>query len=262
MATELTPAAARAKEEFIAQLAERKTLAEQQCEIIEMYDRKYVKNGAGVKLIEFPRPDRMIFPEPIRISTLAGLIHYINEDADGALAEMPGKFIVRVCSPSKVILQSQPIGYWHERCVLAVVEANVPHLEFGEYMSVEQFQVFMQSRFVQTENVEKLLQLTGSISKEHGAQVADDGVSQRVTIKSGVALSQVVTIKNPVPLAPYRTFPEIRQPESLFVYRVNDKGEAALFDGDGGAWIRNAVIDIAGYLEHMIEAPEIVTVIG
>ena len=258
----LSPETMRAKEEFIANLAEKKALAEQQGEIVDLYDKKFFKAGGRLEMIREPRPDKMIFPEAIHISTLAGLVKYINEDADDVLHGMANKYIVKVCSPTKVILQTQPLGYWRERCMLAIVDANVPSLTFGLYMGVEEFQVFLQSKFVQTENVEKLLRLTGSISKEHGTQVADDGVSQRVTIKSGISMNEVVTIRNPVPLQPYRTFPDIAQPESLFVYRVNDKGEAALFDGDGGAWIRKAVQGTADYLATMIQSPEIVTVIG
>lgn len=62
-------------------------------------------------------------------------------------------------------------------------------------------------------------------------------------------------VPNPVILAPYRTFPEIEQPLSKFIFRMkNDRGpEAALFEADGKAWRNKAIRDIKEYLEKALE---------
>ena len=57
----ISPETMRAKEEVIANLAEEKALAEQQCEIVDLYDKKFLKSGGRLEMIREPRPDKMIF---------------------------------------------------------------------------------------------------------------------------------------------------------------------------------------------------------
>lgn len=82
----------------------------------------------------------------------------------------------------------------------------------------------------------------------------DDGVSQKVTVKSGIQLKELATVRPRWTLKPYRTFREIEQPASKFLFRV--KGEAgsvpacALFEADGGAWRMDAVLAVKAWLEE------------
>ena len=62
--------------------------------------------------------------------------------------------------------------------------------------------------------------------------MADDGVGQTVTAKSGVTRTTKVDVKNPWMLAPFRTFPEVAQPESPFILRMDKDSQCALFEGD------------------------------
>ena len=83
------------------------------------------------------------------------------------------------------------------------------------------------------------------------AQYGDDGVSQKATIKTGIASKGEVLVPNPVKLRPYRTFLEVEQPESAFVFRMRDDNgrvECALFGADGGAWKNAAMKSIKEYL--------------
>ena len=109
----------------------------------------------------------------------------------------------------------------------------------------------MQAHFVSDFYVSDLIKLVGNVVDENSITTADDGVSQRVTARSGISLVQQVGVPNPVRLAPYRTFNEIEQPESSFVFRVR-KGangvEAALFTADGNAWVNDAILDIRDFL--------------
>lgn len=82
--------------------------------------------------------------------------------------------------------------------------------------------------------------------------MTDDGVSQVLTVKQGVSLAQNVTLQNPVPLKPMRTFSEVDQPESNFTLRVNGDADVALFEADGGAWKNAAVANIKNYLESKL----------
>ena len=62
---------------------------------------------------------------------------------------------------------------------------------------------------------------------------------------------------NPAVLKPYRTFVEVEQPESKFVFRMQTGPEMALFEADGGAWRIQAMKNIKEYLEKELKAFEI-----
>ena len=61
-------------------------------------------------------------------------------------------------------------------------------------------------------------------------------MSQKTTIKTGAENLSEVKVPNPVVLAPYRTFSEVDQPESKFIFRLESGKEdtplAALFEAD------------------------------
>lgn len=58
---------------------------------------------------------------------------------------------------------------------------------------------------------------------------------------------------NPVKLRPYRTFMEIEQPESAYVFRVKDSEKGPYFklvEADGGLWKSIVMKRIKEYLEY------------
>ena len=61
------------------------------------------------------------------------------------------------------------------------------------------------------------------------------------------SLAQAKT-PNPVTLRPYRTFNEVEQPASQFIFRINKMANLALFEADGGKWQLEAIGNIARYL--------------
>ena len=78
-------------------------------------------------------------------------------------------------------------------------------------------------------------------------------VSQKTTIKTGIANKTDVIVPNPVKLRPYRTFAEIEQPESSYVFRImdTDRGPAfKLVEADGGLWKNGTMQKIKEYLEY------------
>ena len=79
----------------------------------------------------------------------------------------------------------------------------------------------------------------------------DDGVTQKTTIKQGIASKADVLVPNPVTLTPYRTFLEVEQPSSEFVFRIKDNGGAPVFmlvEAEGGLWRAEAMQNIKEYL--------------
>lgn len=84
------------------------------------------------------------------------------------------------------------------------------------------------------------------------AEYGDDGVTQKATIRQGIASKTDAVVPNPVTLRPYRTFIEVTQPVSSFIFRVKDLHgiSCALFEADGGAWKNAAMENIKNYLEY------------
>ncbi|WP_420841227.1 hypothetical protein [Evansella clarkii] len=129
-------------------------------------------------------------------------------------------------------------------------EAWIPEFRFDRFYDAETFNIKLQSTFVKNEDRDIMLKVVGNIKEENVASVGDDGTSQSVVAKTGVASVGNVKVPNPVLLAPYRTFVEVEQPESEFVFRMQSGPTCALFEADGGAWKIKAMQRIKEYLEE------------
>ena len=64
-------------------------------------------------------------------------------------------------------------------------------------------------------------------------------------------------IPSPCSLRPFRTFPEVEQPMSKFIFRMRERRdetiESALYEADGGAWRNEARKNICGYLREKLK---------
>lgn len=91
------------------------------------------------------------------------------------------------------------------------------------------------------------------------ANYGDDGVTQKTTIKQGIASKADVLVPNPVTLIPYRTFLEVKQPESEFVFRIKDAGGTPVFkivEAEGGLWKNVTMKEIRDYFVRNLESEE------
>lgn len=77
------------------------------------------------------------------------------------------------------------------------------------------------------------------------------------TTKETRRASYDAVIPNPVRLIPYRTFLEVEQPESEFVFRITEgRGGAPAFklvSADGGRWEAVAVDNVKSYLMDALD---------
>ena len=84
---------------------------------------------------------------------------------------------------------------------------------------------------------------------------SDDGISQAVAVKAGITSKGVKELPNPVTLRPYRTFTEVEQPASAFIFRCRQdhgKMQFMLCEADGGAWRSEAMKNIKAYMEAAV----------
>lgn len=139
-----------------------------------------------------------------------------------------------------------------DRVYLYTCTADTPAVCTGAFMSHEKAVIQIQSLYIPNEDTKYLLRLLSSVSKESKVTSSDNGVTQTVEAKTGIALKEAVEIKPHVSLKPFRTFLEVEQPESLFLLRLDDNGQAALIEADGGVWKLEATRNIAAYFEFML----------
>ena len=192
--------------------------------------------------------------EPIRLNTLSGLVDYIKSSN---LDYNTDHAYLHVVDEKTVELKSD-LKEDRERELLAVATAIVPEFKFNSYMDIESFNIALQSQFVKTDDRNILLKVVGNLKEDNVRSTGDDGISQAVTIKSGIATAENIKVPNPVILAPYRTFVEVEQPESKFIFRMQSGPRGAIFEGDGGLWRVEAIKTIAKYLEVRLEGTGVV----
>lgn len=130
--------------------------------------------------------------------------------------------------------------------------AELVSIPFDKQLDYETMMITLKSKFVQTPELLELVKLLGTITEENSAQTSDDGFSQSVVVRKGIALKEGKTINPIVKLKPYRTFNEVEQPESEFLLRLSEGGRVALYEADGGAWKLQARKNVAGYLRNAL----------
>ena len=94
------------------------------------------------------------------------------------------------------------------------------------------------------------------------AEYQDTGISQKATLKTGIQEAEDRLLPEKVTLRPYRTFLEVEQPKSEFIFRAQDSRNSgvqlALYEADGGRWKMDAMGAVKEYL--MEELKDIVEI--
>jgi len=151
-----------------------------------------------------------------------------------------------------------------DRLYLYKCVADTPAVTMGRFMAYENAVIELRSLYIPNNGTEYLLKLLSSISNESKVTSSDNGVTQQVEAKSGIALSSMVKVEPRVTLQPFRTFIEVAQPASEFLLRINERGEIGFFPADGGVWKLEATRNVAGYFEDklkdLIEAGTVVVI--
>lgn len=185
------------------------------------------------------------YAKTIGMKTLTSLVEYIKANIDS----MSEKMTVHVISPTEVHLYSS-LDADRKREYLVEVNAELPDFRFGSFIDHENFVIALQSKFVPNEDRDLVLKFAGTVEDGTVAEYGDDGVTQKATIKTGVASKADAVVPNPVNLIPYRTFLEVQQPASDFIFRMKSSCgvQCAIFEADGGAWKNEAMSRIKNYL--------------
>jgi hypothetical protein len=210
-------------------------------------ERTYSNGPSGILPLKPPQA------ETLTINTLTGIKHY------GPTENM----MLHVFDHKTVhVIDKEFADNWLTRSIYLAAIHESPVFKFGQYMDVENFIIALQAMFVQDDTTALMLKLVGNIKDEGVSNFNDDGVTQVVTAKTGISLVNNVPVPNPVTLRPYRTFMEIEQPASTFVFRIKgNRGEApmcALVEADGRMWRLKAIKFIKEWLEFEISGVKII----
>lgn len=209
--------------------------------------KEYFVNGNG-DVCPLVSP---LIDHSLHLNQLSSLVDWLDYEGDA----IEDKLMIHVVDPTKIVVVGQ-LNRQGARPVYASVDAVVDDLPFEQYLSQEQMIIMLQSEFKHNPLVsgkddrDIVLQVVSNLRSEDVHQQTDDGVSQSVQINSGVASVDEVKVPNPVELVPYRTFQEVDQPASKFIFRMREGMESALFEADNSQWKVEAKQNIKKYFNH------------
>ncbi len=196
----------------------------------------------------FSRIDKEQSVDPLKVRSLSGIVEYVKSQFD-----TDREFMVHVQSPTEVYVYDA-LNSDNDRRNYIAAKAMLPRITFEQFIDREQFQIMLTACFVNNDHKAAAIKVISNLVEDSSVTQSDDGLSQRVTAKTGVATVENIQLPNPLNLKPFRTFAEVTQPESSFLLRIREGGKVALFEADGGAWELNAMANIAEYLEAALEA--------
>lgn len=227
-------------------------------QVLEIYGKTYVNR-------DLRRYDEAPKARPVQARTLTALMDYMEHCSQ----EFPGRMIIHIVDPTHVRLLSE-LDAERERETLFETAAETSAFRFGEWYDQENFMIALQANFQANDDLAAVLKLAGNIVSKNNQTYSDDGTTQVATMTVGVASKADAIVPNPVTLIPFRTFQEVEQPESAFVFRIGERGGAPAFkliEAEGGLWKMTAVNAIKDYIYDILgslpeEISEKVVVIG
>lgn len=228
-------------------------------EVLEICGHTY----ANKNLKRYDNADKA---KALEASSLTALIDYIG----ACYKEFPKNMdmIIHIVSPKRVRLISALDAERTRECLFEVT-AEVNEFRFGKWYDQEAFMIELQANFQPSEDLTLVKKMAGNVERKNDKSYADDGISQVATMTVGAAAKADVIVPNPVTLVPFRTFQEVAQPASAFVFRVGDKEEPTfmLQEAQNGIWKNEAVANIKSYLAEALtdmpdEISDRITIIG
>ncbi|MBQ8122105.1 MAG: hypothetical protein IJ170_02170 [Ruminococcus sp.] len=196
----------------------------------------------------------------ITFHTLDGLVNTLKEEH----SYFNGPLIVNIYDEKTVMVYAAINLNDRQREEPYAVSAELVSIPFNQMLNYESMMITLKSKFVETPELLETVKLLGTITEENSAQLSDDGFTQSVVVRKGIAMKEGKVVKPIVRLKPYRTFNEVDQPESEFLLRLFEGGSVALYEADGGAWKLQARRNVAEYLKNaladLIESGEIIVV--
>ena len=213
-------------------------------------------NGSTYTSRQMYRVDTDLRADPIGCKTLTGLVDYIKANKDNF--DGWRGYILHVTSEITVELISE-LDNDRRRERIMVAKADTPKLPIGRFMGSEEFTIGVQANIIPSEDTDRaaVLRFAGTVEDGTITNYSDDGVTQKATVKKGISFREEKKVPSPCNLRPIRTFVEVDQPRSCFIFRMRSGSngpECALYEADGGAWTHIAMDNIKAFLQDNLKA--------
>ena len=208
-------------------------------EIFDFLGKKY--SNRELHLIKEPAVQSLM------INTLNGFIDYIKNSDDSK-----DECFVVVNSPVNVMFVSSLNKIYNSRNIFIKSQYNERPHHFGRYLPIEEFILWLLTGFKKTESRDSVIDFVSNVKHEFVKENTDNGLTQTISVKTGIAKIGEKPIPSPVNLKPFRIFSEVEQPESLFILRAKKIGDEINFmlaEADGGAWENTAILSIRDYIK-------------
>jgi hypothetical protein len=204
-------------------------------------------------------------PRAIDLCSLNSLVDYLEDNVDELVYNDLTVHVVDYALV-RVISKINAIHRRREEYIQSIYNSTSTYESYGNYVTLENFKIWLLTDFEDNEDRQAVLRLVGNVTDQQVQTASDDGISQAVSSRVGIAKVETAMVPNPVKLIPFRTFSEVQQPESNFVLRLksgirdDSLPYAALFEADGGAWKIQAMLNIKAWLKTKLSSD--ISVIG
>jgi len=184
-------------------------------------------------------------PETVNVSTLAGFADLVKGKLDSK--EFQGEFLIHIVDEDTVRLIARASDVHGRRQVLMeATPMSFQQFPFDHFMPQEEFLIKAAALIADGNDKAYIMRMAAGLNSESGTTLTDDGFTQSAVVKAALKLVERLDLKPMVDLAPYRTFPEVPQPVSSFIFRARTEAQPmlALFEADGGRWKVDAIATI------------------
>ena len=146
--------------------------------------------------------------------------------------------------------------FGHRHVFAEATHQSETEFKFNAYYNPEPFLLAFRSSFLFDDNAVLVQKLCSTVTAGNAVSIADDGVSQQVTITEGTVTRTSTTLPSDgVALIPVRTFREANAVQSKFLLRMKAVKDAppqiALFEIDT-RWKIDTITSIRHYLESQL----------
>jgi hypothetical protein len=199
-----------------------------------------------------PHPLVEPLPEPLKLLTLRSLAQYA---AGGGESVLPEAWHFLHVEAQRVRFLSTLSDFHRKREVLAEATFTPAVAQYiNTWIPLEDAIIGLLAEFDQSGDRDAVIAALKAVKREDTEIHEDDGIGQQVTARAGVQLVTMLAVPNPVKLAPFRTFPEVAQPLSLFALRLKDGPMVLLKQADGAQWMVEAAANIGAFLTNAMKS--------
>ena len=214
-------------------------------------DENHFRSSNLTRIFDDPRP------ETIHTSSLSSIVSFLRGGIEGY---SQADLFLHVIGPDMVCLLVEYYGEEKKRdLVICATRGNdAAPFNFDKWYDTEEFIIGLSAYFETMPDQETILKVASSLVSEEKWANLNEGATMKLTASKGIVNTSEIPDKD-IPgvamLRPFRTFREVQQPVSAFVFRYKSEGEAVkfrLFEADGGAWKHEAMVNIENFFKTQI----------